>query len=189
MADVGLNPVLERFRGAIGNLVFKRFFGRTVVARKADPSGREPTPAQTAVRSRFRLAASYAQSVFADPGRKAAYATVAAVRGSPIFSLAMTDYLTPPVVHSLDLAAYRGRAGDLVQVEATDDFEVMGVTVVIRNDGGEVLEQGPANLVNGRWQYPATVTIAAGETVTVEATASDRPGHSGTKSALVVLEA
>lgn len=189
MAKVTLNPLMERIRGKIGELVFKRFFDRTIVGRNPDRSGLEPSAAQTAVRSRFGLAAGYARAVFADPVRKQAYVLVAKARGVPAFALTLGDYLKPPVVQVLDLSAYQGHVGDLVGVEATDDVEVVGVTVAVRNDGGEVLEQGPAELVNGRWQYAATVAIAAGETLTVEATATDRPGHTGTKSVLVVLEA
>ena len=188
MAKVSLNPILERFRGKIGDLVFKRFLNRTIVGRRPDSSGNEPSIAQNAVRTRFRLAANYARGVFADPVLKAAYAAVAKVRGLPTFALALTDYLKPPVVNTVDLAGYNGHVGDLVAIEAVDDFEVVGVTVVVRNDGGDVLEQGPATLVNGRWQYAATVPIGAGETLTVEATATDRPGHTGTKSVLVVLQ-
>lgn len=187
MAKVSLNPVMERFRGKIGDLVFKRFNDETVVARRAEVSGAEPTAGQSAVRSRFRLAAAYARAVFADPVRKAAYASLAKARGLPAFALALADYLKSPVVHALDLAGYSGHVGDLVVAEASDDVEVVGVTVAVRNDGGEVLEQGPAALVNGRWQYAATVPIGAGETLTVEATATDRPGHTGMKSVLVVL--
>lgn len=187
MAKVNLNPVLEQFQGKIGDLVFKRFMDGTIVSRLPNPSNEEPSMAQNAVRNRFRLAASYARAVFADPVRKAAYAILAKSRGMPTFALALADYLKPPVVHTLDLAAYRGHAGDVVEAEASDDVEVVGVTVTVRNDGGDVLEEGPAMLVNGRWRYAATVPIAAGETLTVEATATDRPGHTGTKSALVVL--
>ena len=87
----------------------------------------------------------------------------------------------------LDVSAYHGRSGDLVAVEATDDFAVMGVTVAIKDSGGGVIEQGPALLVGGRWQYTATTAVGPGEALTIEATATDRPGHTGTKSVLITL--
>ena len=35
---------------------------------------------------------------------------------------------------------------------------------------------------DGGWTYAATVAVAAGETVTIEATAKDHPGHTGVKT-------
>ena len=65
--------------------------------------------------------------------------------------------------------------------ESRDDFEVMAVSVVIRDAADVVLEQGPAVLVNGLWTYATTVPVPAGDTVTIEAVATDRPGHVGAK--------
>jgi hypothetical protein len=53
---------------------------------------------------------------------------------------------------------------------------------VIRNATDAVLEQGPAVFTGGAWTYAATAAVAAGETVTIEATAKDHPGHTGSKT-------
>lgn len=54
MAKVKLNPILEQVRGAVGDLVFKRYGDEVVLARKPDVEGREASAAQTAHRERFR---------------------------------------------------------------------------------------------------------------------------------------
>lgn len=187
MAKISLNPIMERFRGKLGDLVFRRYQNETVVCRRPDLSGVEPTPAQAAVKLRFRQAAAYASGVFADPLQKEVYQALAENRGIPAFALALTDFLKPPTIGALDLAGYAGRIGDVITVEASDDVEVTGVVVTVRDRNSAVIEQGAATKTGERWQYTATTAVAAGESVTVEAAATDRPGHSGTKSVLVAL--
>jgi hypothetical protein len=46
MAKAILNPVMEQFRGSIGNLVFKRLDGEMVVGHRPDRTGAVATPAQ-----------------------------------------------------------------------------------------------------------------------------------------------
>jgi len=77
--------------------------------------------------------------------------------------------------------------GDLIKVAAFDDFEVTGVTVAIRDGADGLLMQGAAVLAEGRWSYAATAAIQMGEAVTVEAVATDRPGHTGSRSLAFVI--
>jgi len=63
MARVKTNPVIEQLRGAVGDLVFKRYGDEIVVARKPDLEGREPTEAQAAQREQFRQAALYGKTL------------------------------------------------------------------------------------------------------------------------------
>ena len=135
-----------------------------------------------AVREQFRAAAAYAKAVFADPVRRPPYESAARAKGMSLFAFVMGDFLKPPVVEVIDAAGYHGVVGDLIKITARDDFEVVGVGVVIRDAADAVLEQGPAALVGGQWTYATTVAVAAGETVTIEATATDRPGHTGSKT-------
>jgi hypothetical protein len=182
MAKVKLNPVLEQFRGKVGDLVFKKFEDEVVVSRRPDRDGLVPTPGQTAHRERFRLAALYGKAVFADPAQKAVYAGVAKARGQPVFSLTVSDFLNAPVVDEIDLSAYTGAAGEPIAIRASDDFEVAGVAVAIRDNGGAVLEQGAAAPHNGTWRYTTTTALAPGQPVVIEVTASDRPGNKTVKT-------
>ena len=84
MARVKLNPVLEQVRGAVGDLVFKRYGDAVVMARKPDMEGRVATPAQQATRERFRQAAFYGKMVMADPQAKALYQEAARAEGVPV---------------------------------------------------------------------------------------------------------
>src|SRR5947207_1201196 len=124
MASVKLNPVLEGVHGKIGDLVFKQVQGKTVVARKPDHVTQPNTPAQVAVKERFRLAAFYGKTAMADPAAKALYVDKAKHKGVPVFALAVADFIHAPAVDEVDLSAYAGQTGDLIRIRASDDFEV-----------------------------------------------------------------
>lgn len=183
MASVKLNPVLEQLHGKVGDLVFKKYQDRTIIARK--PEGKQPnTPAQQAVKENFRLAALYGKTVMANPVEKAAYAAQAKAVGKPAFALMVADFLNAPVVDEIDLSAYNGKAGDIIKVRAHDDFQVAGVQVLVRDNNGNLLEQGAATLsaTDGIWQYTATTNLTVGQQVVIEVDATDLPGHKGVKT-------
>lgn len=186
MAKVELNSALSALSGRMDNWVYRRT-RRGVSVGKRPLMTRPPTLAQVAVRDRFRQAAAYAKAALLDPALRSRYEAVARSRALAAFPCALTDFLTPPRVDAIDLGAYHGRVGDLIKVAAFDDFEVTGVTVTIRDDADGLLMQGPAVLTDGRWSYAATAAIQIGEAVTVEAVATDRPGHTGSRSVPFVI--
>jgi hypothetical protein len=74
--------------------------------------------------------------------------------------------------------------GDKISIRASDDVEVSGVTLTIRDQGGTVLESGAAvwTPASASWVYTATTALAQGQAVSIEVTATDRPGHSTLKA-------
>jgi hypothetical protein len=183
MAKVKLNPILERVRGKVGDLVFKRYEDEVVITQKPDFEGVTPTAAQLAHRERFREAALYGRLVMADPETKALYAEAAKDKGQPVFSLMVADFFNAPSVDEVDLSLYTGAIGDTIVIRARDDFDVTGVTVRLTDDAGNAIEHGaaveaPAD--SGRWVYTATAAVATGTTVRVAVAATDRPGGAGT---------
>ena len=58
------------------------------------------------------------------------------------------------------------------------------MALAIRAQNGTIVEQGPATLAAGTsiWTYTATTTLAQGQQVSIEVTATDRPGHTGSKN-------
>jgi hypothetical protein len=117
--------------------------------------------------------------VQSDPVLWPRYVAAAKTKGQRPFAFALADFLNEPEVLAIDLAAYHGAVGESIKVRAIDDFEVTGVTVIMKDGEGAVLQQGPAVHTDGLWQYATTVGIAAQEVVTIEAIATDRPGHTG----------
>ena len=179
MAKVQLNPVFEQLRGGIGDLVFKRYRGGVIVARKADPSSLVPSQAQLDQRERFRQAALYGKMALADAQTRLLYEQAAEAKDLPVFALTVADYFHAPVIDEIDLEAYIGNVGDEIVVHAHDDVMVQQVLVRLTDAADNVLETGlavedPAD--SGRWVYPALTQVAPGETVFVTATVSDLPG-------------
>ena len=182
MAKVKLNPVLETFSGKVGDLVFKHYGGGTILARAPAPPA-QWSSGQAAHREQFRLATLYGKAALADPRTKALYDAKSQATGTPVFALMVADFFHAPVVDEIDLSGYHGQAGETIQVRASDDFEVTGVAVAIRDTAGAVLEQGAAVSANDSvWNYTTTATLADGQHVAIEVSATDRPGHKGTKT-------
>ena len=184
MAKVKLNPVLEAIHGKVGDLVFKRWEGEEIVGRMPDRTGIVATINQLAQQDKFRLAALYGKSVMADPETRIVYEEAGARHGVPAFAMSVGDFLNAPAVDEIDLATYAGKTGDVIRVRASDDIEVKGVTVTIRAQGGAVIEEGVAlfTAASNTWGYTATTTLTVGQAVSIEVSATDRPGHKTLKT-------
>lgn len=181
MAKIQLNSAIRTIQGTLDNWVYRRNGDGMAIAKRPTVTA-APTAAQLAVREFFRAAAAYARSVGLDPVQKPRYAAAAKAKGMRAFAFAVADFLNEPQVLAIDASAYHGAVGQLIKVRARDDFEVTGVMVAIRDGEGALIQQGAAVLVDGVWQYATTVGIAPGEELTIEAVATDRPGHTGSLS-------
>lgn len=183
MASVEPNSLINNLSGAIGNLVLVRRKGKLYVRRRPSVTP-ERTERQLEQQDQFKQANGYAKIVLADAQLRQPYELAAQSRSGTAQNLAVGDFLNKPVVREIDPSAYAGRSGDIIVIEAEDDFEVVEVRVVIRDREKAVVEEGAAARVDDQWRYSASKDLAAGEIVTLEATAIDRPQHTGTKSIL-----
>ena len=187
MAKVELNPSFVHIRGHIRDLVYSKYGDETVVGPKPSASTAPLTIAQATVREQFKAAAAYAKAVQEDAVLWPRYQAAAKTKGLRAFAFALTDFLTPPEVQMINTEGYHGAVGNVIAVRASDDFEVAGVTVEIRNAADAVLESGAAVLADGTWHYTATKVVAAGQAVKIVAVAKDRPGHTGSLFAQLVV--
>jgi hypothetical protein len=171
-------------RGKVGDLVFKRFENQTIVARRPVQVHQPNTPAQLAVREKFRQAIDYAKTAFANPAIKALYAEKANAKHVPTFALMVADFFKPPIIDEVDVSAYTGQTGQSIRIRATDDFQVMGVSVLMREpDTNEQLDGGDAvKGTDGTWVFTTQATIPHGHTFAIDVTATDRPGHKTVKT-------
>jgi hypothetical protein len=181
MAKFEMAAPFTHVRGRIGPLTYRKTDYGNVLAPFA-ASTTAPTAAQLQVREQFRAASAYAKRMLADPEQGPRYALAAAAKGMKPRPFAIADFFNEPVVQTIDVSGYHGTLGDLIKVQAFDDFEVTGVHIAVLDGENAVIFQGAAVLTNGLWQLAATVGIAIGETVTITATATDRPGHTGALS-------
>jgi hypothetical protein len=189
MAKVELSELHNSVSGGLGRHVYRRNRkGGASVARRPGKRTGPPSSVQLEVQNRFRTAAAFARDAVADPVLREVYhrAAIAGGRNSP-YHAAVTDYFTPPVVHVIDVSRYHGAIGDKIKVLASDDADVLGVVVALKDASGTVLESGAAMLVNQGWVYTATTVRPAGQPVTIEATATDRPGNAGAMTKAITV--
>lgn len=184
MGKTILNTALGRLRGRIDGWVYRNRDGALIVSKRPDFSTVVPSPAQVAIRERFLRAAAFGRRALTEPALRDVYGRDG---GSRVYNRAMTDALTPPRIDAIDTSAYTGAAGQPIVVRAGDDFEVTAVTVALRDASGAALESGAAVLTDGAWVYTPTESVSAGTTVTIEATAVDRPGNRTTESVAVTV--
>jgi hypothetical protein len=174
MSDVELNETINGYRGSIGKLVFKKYKGRTIVGRKVK-SSKPPTEGQLAQRAEFREASDFAKTVKADPDLLAFYEPIAKQRDVTVRVVAMGDYMTKPTIKPLDLSGYRGQAGDVIVIKATDDIGLKALHVSISSQG-TLVEHGPAEEIgvgSGKWAYTATTSVALGSDLSIEVAGVD----------------
>lgn len=183
MSDVELNETINGYRGSIGKLVFRKYRGRTIVARKVK-SSKPPTEGQLAQREQFSEAAAFARTVKANPALLAFYEPIAKQREIPLRAVVMGDYLNKPTIKPLDLDNYKGQIGDVIEIRATDDLGLAELNVKIVAQDGTPIESGPAieeGERSGKWIYTATASVALGTDIFIEVKGCD---HAGNKAQL-----
>lgn len=183
MTKTTLNPTIDEYRGSFGRLVFKKYRGRTIVAKKPVVTA-EPSQAQVNHRIRFKEAAAFGKFAQDDPMHRAFYEPIARAREVTIYTVAVQDYLRKPVIKPLDLLHYRGQIGDPIEIQATDEVGIVDLQVRIDSNEGVLIETGKAVESapgTGRWTYTATTVIPYGTIVFIEVVALD---HAGNRSKL-----
>src|SRR5258708_40348415 len=186
MAHADNSIITGKFKGSLGKqLVFRDWEGKTIVAKSPKGRSGDPTAAQEETQEKFLLASRYAKSVIksADQSLAEAYATALRPRQN-VYSRALEDFMSPPVVKLIDARNYKGRGGDKIVTTAIDDFRVTGVQVEIYAADGTLLEAGNAvQNTNGiQWTYTATQdnpSVAGLAGTRIKAIPSDVPGNEG----------
>ena len=184
MANTKSNAITKNYRGKFGNqFVFRNRFGKSIMAALPVRTNDATTVAQQAVRKKFANAAKYAKQVLLDPEMLAAY-TAKAVDGKSPHIVAMTDYLRNPSIEQIDVDGYEGNPGDIIRVEAFDDFKVAEVGVMILDSNEDVIEAGACQLdtLGIWWEYTATETVASLPGTEIVASARDIPGNKASSS-------
>jgi hypothetical protein len=162
-------------------------FLKWIIKQISNPRRRQPyrrlSQKQRHFRDRFGLATAYAKKQIADAETRALYSTGISKKLKSAYAVAFRDALTPPVVASIDACEYYGAVGDIIRINAFDDFRVTRLRVVITNRHGQELERGnavghPGNLF--LWIYKATVRNTDFHGTKITATAFDFPGNEGT---------
>ena len=189
MAHSNNSIITGKLTGSIGKeLVFREWKGKTIVAKAPKKRTGEPTPAQAEVQEKFFMASRYAKAILsnADPALAAAYTAVLRPRQN-LYSRALADFMSSPVVKQLDTRNYNGTAGSPILVRAIDDFRVTQVRVEIYDASGALHESGNAvqNLNGLDWTYIGQLDMSPVAGSRVKAYATDVPGNVGVLEQLI----
>src|SRR3972149_1767766 len=84
--------------------------------------------------------------------------------------------MNKPQIPEIDVKGWNGQAGQPIRVKATDDVQVIRVSVVIGDGNGTVLEQGNASQDEGQW-WTYVTTVQTNGSRSLKITAHDRPGN------------
>jgi hypothetical protein len=105
---------------------------------------------------------------------------IAKEKGITAQRAALTDILVEPHFNPLDLSEYKGKVGDKIMVIATDDIGLADFEFTLTKADGTRIEQGKAveeGARTGHWSYTATVPVALGSNIFVEARGVDHAGN------------
>ena len=179
MARVTRHSLLRGISGKLGPLVVRQVGDQTIVQAAEGPGPRAPrSPKQQAHLDRMYRAQCYAKAQLQDPDATARYATGIDQRRTSAYTVAVADFMNPPVVTALLTAHYHGQPHDALLITATDDFAVAAIHVSLYAPAGALLETGPAALLpDGRWRYLAQTTQPTLPGLRVEAEARDYAGN------------
>jgi hypothetical protein len=182
MAKVKLNPIVESVRGGVGDLVFRKLNGDTVLSGKPDFTNVVATPDQEAHRARFKQAVAYGRMVLADNDAREDYDEAAQAKGKSAFALMVADFMQAPSIDEIDVSQYSGQTGDFIYIRTSDDFTVEEVDVRILDNGGTELESASADFdsATNRWVYEGQTNLTPSTTIRIEVTVTDRPGGTTT---------
>lgn len=153
---------------------------RVVVSNHPKRKLGPPSDKQEAVQGKFLQAVSYARGQTADSVSGAEYARGISPKKRNAFVVAVSDYLNAPKVNQIKTRDYNGTVGSVILIDATDDFKVTRVKVVILGSNGKMLEQGDAvqDPKNANiWKYTARVANPSVAGSKVTATAFDMPDN------------
>ncbi len=189
MASSNNSIITGKLTGSIGKeLVFREWKGKTIVAKAPKKRTGDPTPAQAETQEKFFMASRYAKAILsnADPALAAAYSAALRPRQN-LYSRALADFMSSPVVKQIDTRNYTGLAGSPILVRAIDDFRVTEVRVEIYDPSGALHESGIAvQNINGLdWTYTAQLDLSPVVGSRIKASAVDIPGNVGVLEQLI----
>jgi hypothetical protein len=109
-----LHPMFEEVSGAMGRMVYRQAYGKTVISRKPVINEEDLSPAQQENRARFNSAAAYGKKAMADEDVRPLYDAAAKERKMPVFAVAIADFLNAPTIHEVNVFGYSGNVGDTI---------------------------------------------------------------------------
>lgn len=156
-------------------VMLRQRYGRLEICKVPCPRPGKGTKGQQAQRDRWKDAGNYYASV-KTLGLEQLYRHDLPW-GWNVQNRAVSDFYHAPEIVSVDSSDYTGLPGEVLIINATDDFMVKQVTVAIYDHDNVLVESGRAKQLpdSEYWEYTATRVNNSGGRV--EITATDHPGN------------
>jgi len=116
------NVITKEYSGRVGDIVFRNYGGKSVMSKRPDCSKVIKTARQIEFMNRFAKAVKYGQYVIKNQ-ELSNYYRKKRPDLSP-YHAAISDYMTRPVIESVDMRNYKGHPGDVVTVSAWDKWNI-----------------------------------------------------------------
>ena len=176
------NVITKLYSGRVGDIVLRNYGGKSVMAKRPDCSKVVKSPAQLENQKRFAKAVKISKAVKNDPERAKFYIEKKRkTKYKDVYHVVMSDCMTKPKVQKVDLTTYRGQQGNVIMISAWDKFRVETVNVMILNDKGQLIENGPAvsRIYSGNreWDYITTVENVDYKSCRILVQVKDHPGN------------
>jgi hypothetical protein len=141
MAIVRMNAITKGISGSIGNIVFRQYYGNTVIAGKSQIRKKQ-SEQQRENRNRFKAATYWAKAQMLDPEKKAYYWRKAKKLKLPnAYTAAISDYMRKGEIKEIDARQYKGKAGDVIRLKISKkDFAIHKVDVSLWSADGTLIE-------------------------------------------------
>ena len=133
------NVLSSGYSGKTGNIVFRNFVYKMVVAKAPDCSHTKWTRNQKANRKRFRKAMAWAVKTLENPEMRKAYSH-RRKRGQTMYNVAVADYMKNLRLDKVDLSGYKGHAGDTIVVKAKGNYAINTIILTILTSQGLLVE-------------------------------------------------
>jgi len=139
------------FTGAIGDLIFRNYNGKTVVSIRPVYKNETNTEARRKARARFRDATQSASNAMDDPKQKAYYKQKAKQLKLPnAYTAALTDYLRKAKVGAAKPASFAAKKGNVIHIRVTKGvFKINRITAKLYNREGKILSEQQLTLSPG----------------------------------------
>src|SRR6478736_4089505 len=139
------------FKGAIGDLVFRNYYGKTVVSIRPVYKNETNTEARRIARGRFFDATQYASNAMEDPKQKVYYKQKAKQLKLPnAYTAALTDYLRKAKAAAVKPSSFAAKKGNVIHIKVTKGvFKINRITAKLYNHDGKILSEQQLTLSPG----------------------------------------
>ncbi len=170
--------------GIFGESVTVRKVNNRVVVKnrpKRNGKKRKLTENEIAQRERFQQASRYASAVQHDALLNALYATRKRGKYESAYTVALADFHNAPKISALAVNKREVAGNDEIQINASDDFMVIRVSIEMFAADDSLIERGEATQKSKKridgWFYIPAIAQPTKPGMKIIAAAYDRPGN------------